>query len=212
MEANIPKSVPKKYQLRIAHWDDERSNDNSLIVSLKAGWYFPVVECHTQGLDTVSNAIEGLRGSETCACETCRQTLAAVGSIIPSGKIKQGDVLIEKKTGIECKVLETSEHEIAWAIPCNNEGAFGQCFRKKASSIFQNVIDEPEKNDEMGSILHSIEESLTEQNNIMRVFRDQHCGSETTEQREASLAVDDARNKIAAALHDLRRCATRLGI
>ncbi len=77
LEAKIPKSVPKKYQLRIAHWDDERDNDNSLIVSLKAGWRFPVVECHTQGFDTVREAIEGLRDSEPCECAECRKALAA---------------------------------------------------------------------------------------------------------------------------------------
>lgn len=77
MKTKIPKSVPKKYQLRIENWDDERDNDNSLIVSLKAGWCFPAVECHTQGFDTVREAIDGLRESEPCECAECRKALAA---------------------------------------------------------------------------------------------------------------------------------------
>lgn len=76
MSQKIPKSVPKKYQLRVEHWDDERDNDNSLIVSLKAGWRFPAVECHTQGFDTVRDAIDGLRESKPCECTECLKALS----------------------------------------------------------------------------------------------------------------------------------------
>lgn len=75
MTQNIPRSVPKKYQPRIAHWDDERDCDNSLIVSLKPGWRFPTAECHTQGFDNVRGAVEGLRETEPCGCEECHKAL-----------------------------------------------------------------------------------------------------------------------------------------
>ena len=75
--SNIPKSVPNKYRERIAHWDDEREIGNSLIVSLKDGWKFLDVECHTKGFDTVRDAIDGLRETLPCDCAGCRKVLAA---------------------------------------------------------------------------------------------------------------------------------------
>lgn len=71
MITQLPKSVPKKYHTRIEHWDDERGCGNSLIVSLKEGWRFPVQEGHVQGFDTVREAVEGLRESEPCSCDDC---------------------------------------------------------------------------------------------------------------------------------------------
>lgn len=76
--SSIPKSVPNKYRERIAHWDDEREIGNSLIVSLKDGWRFPAAECHTEGFDTVRDAIEGLRETQPCDCATCLKALAVV--------------------------------------------------------------------------------------------------------------------------------------
>lgn len=79
MSLNLPKSVPLKYRPRIEHWDDERGCGNSLIVSLNAGWRFPVAEGHVQGFDTVREAIEGLRESEPCSCVECQKSLGAEG-------------------------------------------------------------------------------------------------------------------------------------
>lgn len=75
--SNIPKSVPNKYRERVMHWDDEREMGNSLIISLKDGWFFPDTECHTSGFGTVKEAIEGLRDTRPCECEGCRKALAA---------------------------------------------------------------------------------------------------------------------------------------
>jgi hypothetical protein len=75
MSLNLPKSVPLKYRSRIGHWDDERECGNSLIVSLNAGWRFPVAEGHVQGFDTVREAIEGLRESEPCGCVNCLKSI-----------------------------------------------------------------------------------------------------------------------------------------
>ncbi len=77
MSLNLPKSVPKKFHQRIEHWDDEREGGNSLIVTLKDGWRFPVAEGHVQGFDTVREAVNGLRESEPCECGDCRKALAA---------------------------------------------------------------------------------------------------------------------------------------
>lgn len=61
-------------------------------------------------------------------------------------------------------------------------------------------------------LLNSIVGNLEAQNIAMLDLRDLHCGSSTAARLEASLAVDEARNKVAQALHCLRRCATRLEI
>ena len=67
----IAKSVPKHLRDRIEHWDDERECGNSLILTLKPGWMFPDTECHTQGVDTVKEAIVALRDSVECHCPEC---------------------------------------------------------------------------------------------------------------------------------------------
>lgn len=80
---DIPKSVPKKYRIRIAHWDDERGIGNSLIVSLKDGWHWaginPTPGNHVEGFDTVKEVVDELRNTKPCECETCRKALAVAG-------------------------------------------------------------------------------------------------------------------------------------
>lgn len=69
----IPRSVPDKLAARVMYWDDERAQGNSLIITLRYGWHFPQVECHTIGVDTVKEAVAELRRSIPCACEECER-------------------------------------------------------------------------------------------------------------------------------------------
>lgn len=77
--SGIPKSVPKKYAARVEHWDDERSQGNSLIVSLKDGWYWKAedVGVHVRGFDTVKEVIADLRDTAPCHCDECAKALPA---------------------------------------------------------------------------------------------------------------------------------------
>lgn len=70
----------------------------------------------------------------------------------------------------------------------------------------------PQVNSSTVELLNSIVENLEAQNIAMLDLRDLHCGAATAERLEAALSVDEARNKVAQALHCLRRCATRLTI
>lgn len=74
-DKKIPKSIPKKYQDRIEHWDDERKNGNSLIVTLKAGWYWKGIDelnpSHVAGFDVVRDAKDELRLTAPCKCAVC---------------------------------------------------------------------------------------------------------------------------------------------
>lgn len=74
----IPASVPKALAAKVLHWDDERQQGNSLILSLRPGWRFPATECHTQGVDTVKEAIEALRDAKPCLCNECTKELPSV--------------------------------------------------------------------------------------------------------------------------------------
>lgn len=71
----IPQSIPKKYQDRIEHWDDERGNGDSLIVTLKAGWYWKGIDeripSHVAGFDVVRDALDELRLTAPCDCVVC---------------------------------------------------------------------------------------------------------------------------------------------
>ena len=73
IDMNIPKSVPKLFADRVAHWDDERSIGNSLIVTLKDGWYWPQEGrgCHVRGFDTLQDAVSDLRATKLCCCAVC---------------------------------------------------------------------------------------------------------------------------------------------
>jgi len=74
---SVPTYVAKKWADRVMFWDDERKLGNSLIVMLKDGFRFPTTECHTQGFDTVQEAVEGLRDTVVCTCPAC---LIALGN------------------------------------------------------------------------------------------------------------------------------------
>lgn len=56
-------------------------------------------------------------------------------------------------------------------------------------------------------LLGEVQEVLQEQNRLLATLRDE---SMLAQEREVQLALDDARNKVAAALHDLRRATTTL--
>ena len=68
----IPDYIPENQRDRVAHWDDERSLGNSLIVSLKPGWQWPDEEgVHVRGFDTVKEARVALRQTTPCNCPQC---------------------------------------------------------------------------------------------------------------------------------------------
>lgn len=69
----IPSYIPKRLKERIGHWDDERNVGNSLIITLVPGFWFPSVECHTIGVDTINQAIKELRESALCYCDDCKR-------------------------------------------------------------------------------------------------------------------------------------------
>ncbi len=59
---------------RILFWDDERSIDNSLIVTLKHGYKFsadPQSNEHVRGFDTIKDAMHEVKSSIKCNCESC---------------------------------------------------------------------------------------------------------------------------------------------
>jgi len=124
---NVPKSVPVKYRNRIAHWDDERGIGNSLIVTLNDGWKFPSAECHTEGFDTVKEAVDGLRGTQVCECSGCRKSLASA---------------VQTESIIKCPVMSVTRVSI-YALPKNN----ATC-DVKAECVYRvgDICDEPRIN------------------------------------------------------------------
>jgi hypothetical protein len=73
LTTKIPLSIPKKYRDRVEHWDDERALGNSLIVSLKPGWYWLAEGegVHVRGFDTIAEAKSDLRDTAPCCCPEC---------------------------------------------------------------------------------------------------------------------------------------------
>ena len=70
----IPRSVPQEFHDRIAYWDDERSEGNGLIVSLKYGWQFADLGTggHTDGFENVRQAVREIKQMVPCNCEECQ--------------------------------------------------------------------------------------------------------------------------------------------
>ncbi len=69
---DVPGYIPARQRQRIDHWDDERALGNSLIITLKAGWRWPIEEgTHVCGFDTVTAARAALRQTIPCSCPTC---------------------------------------------------------------------------------------------------------------------------------------------
>lgn len=62
----------KQRHKKIEHWDDERSIENSLIVTLKKGWYFGERGEHVRGFDTVKEAMQEVVESQPCDCSVCK--------------------------------------------------------------------------------------------------------------------------------------------
>lgn len=59
---------------RVEHWDDERADGNSLIVTLKAGWRFAYSDViHVMGFDTKREANSAVKSAVKCACEDCKK-------------------------------------------------------------------------------------------------------------------------------------------
>lgn len=70
---SIPSYIPKYARKRIEHWDDERGQGNSLIVTLHYGWSFePNAHEGVQGFDTVREAIDAVRTAHNCRCDECQ--------------------------------------------------------------------------------------------------------------------------------------------
>lgn len=63
----------KQRHKKIEHWDDERSIDNSLIVTLKKGWRFEEHGEHVRGFDTVKEAMAEVRSAQPCDCKVCKK-------------------------------------------------------------------------------------------------------------------------------------------
>lgn len=65
---------------KIEHWDDERPEGNSLIVTLKPGWRFAfdhMVANHVAGFETVKEAMSAVRQAVACSCsDRCSRRLA----------------------------------------------------------------------------------------------------------------------------------------
>lgn len=62
---------------RILHWDDERRDGNSLIVTLKPSWAFAPhaderLAEHVRGFDAVKEAMQAIRQARPCACARCK--------------------------------------------------------------------------------------------------------------------------------------------
>ncbi len=68
-------TLPKKYQERIAHWDDERDMGNSIIITLKDGWCFEFPGQHVEGFDTLTSARGAVRNSKKCQCSECIENI-----------------------------------------------------------------------------------------------------------------------------------------
>lgn len=77
----IPNYIAKKYKIRIMHWDDERGEGNSLILTTAYGWKFDGLEdIHVNGFDTVAAAKEALVATIPCVCEGCTKKLAEIAA------------------------------------------------------------------------------------------------------------------------------------
>jgi hypothetical protein len=76
MDKSIPSYIPKKYQARISHCDDERACGNSLIASLANGWHwagiYPLGAMHVAGFDTVKEVLAELWDTTKCECPECQ--------------------------------------------------------------------------------------------------------------------------------------------
>jgi hypothetical protein len=70
---------------KLAHWDDERSDGNSLIVTLTPGWRyaFDSMPTHVGGFDTAKEAMSAVRSAVRCSCQDCRRELAVLQAARP---------------------------------------------------------------------------------------------------------------------------------
>jgi hypothetical protein len=59
---------------RIEFWDDERSSDNGIIVTLHYGWSFEYKNHDgVKGFDTVKEANQAVKDSYKCECSQCQR-------------------------------------------------------------------------------------------------------------------------------------------
>ena len=59
---------------RVQHWDDERNQQNGIIVTLHYGWSFePFEHQSVRGFDTVTEAKKAIKFKNlfSCHCEEC---------------------------------------------------------------------------------------------------------------------------------------------
>lgn len=63
--------LPKKYQERVWHWDDERDSGNSIHLVLNRGWCFEE-GVHCDAFDTIKEAKDAIAAAMKCHCKECR--------------------------------------------------------------------------------------------------------------------------------------------
>lgn len=64
----------QRESLKVMAVDDERSEGNSIIVTLRYGFRFssdPLAPVHVEGSDTVREARAGIRNAILCTCDDC---------------------------------------------------------------------------------------------------------------------------------------------
>jgi len=61
-----------KKNAKVMFVDDERSEGNSLIVTLNRGWRFDYTDVvHVMGFDTVKDANSAIKSARKCDCRDC---------------------------------------------------------------------------------------------------------------------------------------------
>lgn len=74
-EGLIKTKMPYKDMAKIMHWDDERDNENGIIVGLRWGWCIFDEGCHTFGEDTLTLLKDRMSMVKPCNCEECQAAM-----------------------------------------------------------------------------------------------------------------------------------------
>lgn len=74
-EPLYPHYLPSKHKRMVEHWDDERKAGNSLIVTLKDGFYWGLGDEgeHVRGFDTIREAMDEFVTVKRCYCKSCKK-------------------------------------------------------------------------------------------------------------------------------------------
>lgn len=69
----IPANFSQKLHDRIEHFDDECSQGNGYIITLRYGWsFYPNEHYGVKGFDKISEAREAIANAFPCTCNTCK--------------------------------------------------------------------------------------------------------------------------------------------